>query len=445
ENRPDLVIETLPCPPTGLTVVRGLDPTSRFLSKHLEKMCGRYRSLDYSVIEQQKKQKLNLIDMNEGIVGAFDKGAFLKSRYKAMMFLPFQINHRTREKFSIKTDRSEHRFYGFDSMEPYSEILQLKKTTPGFVRRDDAIYFPSQNDPPIDSESGLCDGGGNVIMESCLFRGQDSSEKVTELKCFVGVTERRRLEGNYIYGGFLDPHYGHFLTETMGRLWILLNEPQAGSFLLFHGDLSTLKLDFVKTILDFLPIENDKIIVLDHVVELEKVTIPLPSMVNRGAIHTIHKKLPVEVAQKFIGSQNFRRTEQPLYLSRRKLSKNIRHIQNEHVFEKYLESKNVKIVYPEELPFAEQVLLFNRHKVVIGPFGSAHHTSMFSLKPLTAVYLCHPGTLSNYLMTDYISHSSSHYILCCQVDLQYKRPLYLSSQILDVDYALSCLKRIGIV
>lgn len=344
---------------------------------------------------------------------------------------------------NVDEKESYHKFYGFDFVKPYFENLKLKNTTPTYVIHKNVTYYPSKEKPLVNS--GLFDSTGNIIMESCLFRGRDKSERITEIKTYNTYLKKIRLNGSYIYGGPLAPHYGHFLTECIGRLWYLLDEQKTDSFLLFHGDKSTLKIDFVKEILHVLPIEKERIIILDCVTELEEVAIPFPSMTNRGEIYSIHKKLPTKVAESILSSQKINHTDQPLYLSRRKLPLSNRNILNERKLEECLKSNNVKIIYPEELSFTEQVILFNRHRVVIGPLGSAHHTTMFSLDKLTQVYLCHAATMQNYYMVDYINNNSSYYIMCCYRPFWENRPLNLSSLIINIDYLVSCLKSIGVI
>lgn len=33
--------------------------------------------------------------------------------------------------------------------------------------------------------------------------------------------EMQKLDGNHLFGGMLQEHFGHFLTESLGRLWAL--------------------------------------------------------------------------------------------------------------------------------------------------------------------------------------------------------------------------------
>jgi hypothetical protein len=345
------------------------------------------------------------------------------------------------ESGSHPNDSPCYHFYGFGSVEEYFKDLKLKSTNPGYVIHKNATYNPCEGNPFINS--GLYDSNGAIIEESCLFRGINKTEMISAKtdKTF----SKRILKGSYIYGGPIVAHYGHFMTECISRLWYLLEQDKNDSFLLFHGNDFALRSNFIKKILNVLPIDEDRITVLDSAAQLSEVVIPLPSMINRGEIHKIHKKLPVRVAEAILNSKRNEQTDQPLYLSRRKLPVQLRKILNESKLEKRLTDYNVKIIYPEELSFSEQVTLFNRHSVIIGPLGSAHHTNLFSQKKLTQIYLCHSSKMKNYYMIDYINNNFSHYIMCCYSPFWNNNYQQDNSMIFDIDYVISCLKSIGVI
>ena len=58
--RPDLEIHTIATPPTGLGMIRNLDPASRVLADNLERICAEFKALDYTVLDEGKQEKLNL-------------------------------------------------------------------------------------------------------------------------------------------------------------------------------------------------------------------------------------------------------------------------------------------------------------------------------------------------------------------------------------------------
>lgn len=58
--RPDLAIYTIGTPPTGLGLIRNLDPGSRFLLEHHDRLYKEFLSLDYSYLDEDMAGKLNL-------------------------------------------------------------------------------------------------------------------------------------------------------------------------------------------------------------------------------------------------------------------------------------------------------------------------------------------------------------------------------------------------
>ena len=68
--RPGLAIHSIATAPTGLTVVRNLDPSSRLLTERHDELCREFLALDYSFIEGDMPAKLNLFPNDWGRVRA---------------------------------------------------------------------------------------------------------------------------------------------------------------------------------------------------------------------------------------------------------------------------------------------------------------------------------------------------------------------------------------
>ena len=60
KHRPDLAIHTVGARPTGLAVVRNLDPASRILAAGLERICEEFLAVEFEAIADAKAEKLNL-------------------------------------------------------------------------------------------------------------------------------------------------------------------------------------------------------------------------------------------------------------------------------------------------------------------------------------------------------------------------------------------------
>jgi hypothetical protein len=60
-HRPDLSIHTIAAPPTGLCIVRNLDPGSDYLSRNLARVTDELMRLDYAFLRNDRAGKLNLV------------------------------------------------------------------------------------------------------------------------------------------------------------------------------------------------------------------------------------------------------------------------------------------------------------------------------------------------------------------------------------------------
>lgn len=59
--RPELRIHTVPTPPTGLAIIRGLDPRSSVLRDNLARISDEFTALPYSFLDDDKQGRLNLV------------------------------------------------------------------------------------------------------------------------------------------------------------------------------------------------------------------------------------------------------------------------------------------------------------------------------------------------------------------------------------------------
>ena len=57
--RPDLRIDTIGTPPTGLGFIRNLDPSSRFLADNVARLSDEFMQLDYGYLRDDRRAKLN--------------------------------------------------------------------------------------------------------------------------------------------------------------------------------------------------------------------------------------------------------------------------------------------------------------------------------------------------------------------------------------------------
>jgi tetratricopeptide (TPR) repeat protein len=68
--RPDLRLHTVAAPPTGLGVIRNLDPASRVLADNLERICAEFLEVGYASIAERRREALNVVPNEWPVVQA---------------------------------------------------------------------------------------------------------------------------------------------------------------------------------------------------------------------------------------------------------------------------------------------------------------------------------------------------------------------------------------
>lgn len=186
-----------------------------------------------------------------------------------------------------------------------------------------------------------------------------------------------RLPGHYIYGGPLYHHFGHFAAEMMHRI-IPARQLQPDWPVLFMAPLGHPSDDiqlppYISDILAFFGLAGDRLKVVNQDVAVERLLVaeagsdfgggPKPGYTDLLARFT-PRRLAELAPQTGAGEK--------IYVSKSR----IRHggsFLGETYLEAWLATAGFAIVFPEELPYAEQVSTYARAKTVIFAEGSACH------------------------------------------------------------------------
>lgn len=183
------------------------------------------------------------------------------------------------------------------------------------------------------------------------------------------VEKRRGL--HYLLGGAHD-HFGHFLLESLARLWplpeLLKFNP---TFVVYQRRLAPWQLELLQP----LGIRPERILCLQAPMRFEHLLVP------SLAFH-LHRWTSREqdTVWERLGDHFEGRTPHPagerVYLSRSRFTKR-RSLVNEKDVEELFRSHGFSIVYPETLPLSEQIALARSAQVLAGPAGSATYLGAF--------------------------------------------------------------------
>jgi hypothetical protein len=310
---------------------------------------------------------------------------------------------------------------------------------PGVTVLRDVWYIPEH--------PGLYGADGVRIDEAWFRRGPDKKEVwPPEPRTISPPATRSSIASPLIYLGFpYFPHYGHFLIESISRLWFAQEDRELP--LLCH-DLharNPFKHSFVDAFFGAAPIDSKRLVSFREPVFLKEVLLPDPSLTGGAEGFTTHQNLPRAVSNSMVPDKTT--TARPLYLSRSQLGKGLRTVRHETLLESELRVRGAEIVHPERLTLREQVELINRHEVVIGPMGSALHGLLFKRSTnSTVVYLGEVESLNHLFLTiDVIAENRATYIGAIEPDPTSSKTLSLRDVTLNLDIAMEGLRGIGIL
>lgn len=185
----------------------------------------------------------------------------------------------------------------------------------------------------------------------------------------------------YLYAGRLTAHFGHFITESLCRLWPLIGGRREGMKILFHGpgDLDVWwAIPHVRDILAALRIGRKDVIHLDAPVRVPSLIVPGPSFTQQAGAHRAYGRLCRAIGQDFLAGRDVERSGRPIYLSKTRLPEGVRRIVNEDVVEAAMAAAGVEIAHPQELSLRDQIALIAGRVAITGTVGSAHHLSLFT-------------------------------------------------------------------
>lgn len=233
---------------------------------------------------------------------------------------------------------------------------------------------------------------GHACLYSLSGRRIDATMHVREGQPLRRVTPRidppkdpAVLEQPVVYGGHLPKHFGHFLLESLSRLWAYTTLglgpiPFAHSRTVFHLHERELLEAALRP-------HGAPLLALTEPTRLTSVLVPDLGIILGEDYHPDMCHVYDSIRDSIAGPVGTPDTT-PIYFSRTRLPENRRATLNEPELEARLEARGIRIVHPQELPLDEQIRIVAHAGDVIGLEGTALHLTLFrSLEPARTLCL----------------------------------------------------------
>lgn len=181
-----------------------------------------------------------------------------------------------------------------------------------------------------------------------------------------------------VWLGYLWDFWGHFLSDSISRLWFLLKETR-------------LKCCYISSDETFLEcfnlfgLSSDRMIRITRPTQFKKVIIPDISFCYYDYCYTEYKQT-IEKIRKTVNPEGINK----VYLSRSNYGGTF----GENLLEEIFKKEGFKIFYPELLSIKDQISIMKGAKIVAGISGTAMHNVLFSEDGIKCINLNRSDTIS---------------------------------------------------
>ena len=342
----------------------------------------------------------------------------------------------------FSSERIDHMFLQTDAImdgrEPHVEIL----TDCVYLPRRHALYTLAGQRIDASSPTFL-EGDIRSVPSQIAKLERENQEKCPEQ---LPIPEKlERCDMPMLLMGTIIPHFGHFITDSMSRLWMLDHAPKDIP-LLCLGTVRSLSREYERVVAQALGLA-DRLIAPIEPTLFRQVLCPYPAIQLARRVYGCcdgPHRLVGEILGRVGPTRNFSR---PIYLSRSGLGAGHRGLEGEELLESQLAQAGYEIIHPETMPFVRQVALFQSGVPIVGAIGSAFHSLLFrsGKQPARLAVLSDNYVHQRFLLQDALKPVETTYLNCMShvSAAEALRPLNEQKLKIDVPLALSMLKEAG--
>ena len=250
--------------------------------------------------------------------------------------------------------------------------LDLDDTTDDLVTLAGALVVPPLTEARLrEQPSGVLDAAGARVANSISWT--DSNRPVNATPAIPEGTEIADLPGHHLFGGIYYGHFGHFIVESLARIWALDRVEQPLDGIIFTPKAAGINPQAAVHYKEMLAAFGVTVPVLiaDRVTRVERLSVPRQGFgmydliggsaafrdyVNRHA----GKNVPAQGAEK-------------IYVSRSKLGPQRGSLLGEYKIEEYLAAEGYEIFHPQLASQNEQIARYKAARMIVGTDCSPLH------------------------------------------------------------------------
>ncbi|PPD45446.1 MAG: hypothetical protein CTY16_10125 [Methylobacter sp.] len=260
---------------------------------------------------------------------------------------------------------------------------------------------------------GVVRNGTDPVYFSHMRSGRPLlNEKLQSLEL---AKQPARLAGKWLYLGGIHPHFGHFLSECIHRIWAWKEYRDQCRGVLFLPNIKEYELGrhlagYAKEIFGLLGLEESAIRYITELTEVDELIVPEPgSQLGKPALNEYLEFLSTLQLGKRFANQPLPEGFSPKVFVSRKNYRNHRSVAGLDALETGLQQNGYYIFYPEKHSIPAQLKVYLEAEKIIFEEGSAIHL-LELLDKIEADVLVINRRENAQLFTNIIRPRTKHYV-----------------------------------
>lgn len=249
----------------------------------------------------------------------------------------------------------------------------------GLTFHQDVIVYPLGPGKHLDFSGGLVDSKSRqLVREAIHARVVLCQECPTSDDLQVLDADIPEIGHLVLFGGILFNNFGHFLLESLSRLWAYEYVRELDPYIFFYEDMGKSnyleKRNFINQVFTGFNIPLKRIFFLDRITKIKNILIPSQKYGYEFC------RQPDNIFLRFMHSFKFPRLipkgfekSNKIYVSRSKMPYGFGKLMGEELFEDYLRLNGYNIFHPEFYSLYEQLTVYSRTTKIIFCDGAALH------------------------------------------------------------------------
>lgn len=269
----------------------------------------------------------------------------------------------------------------------YENVILIPAT-----RKDRSLLF---------GEGGVLDQNFLPIEESFIKKNKNNELSfgiITDLKK-KEINVKKELDGEYVYLGYINNHWGHFIVDFCTRLYYAKKNPDKNFIFLINSKEKKINLiPQIKRFIELLGVDIKKITFVNKITKVQKLIIPMPSYQHELYYSDEYLEIFDTVTDNIHPTYNNKFDK--VYFSRTKINKSInREIGIENLDDIFRENK-YHIIYPENETLDNQIFILNNCREICAVIGSIFHNIMYIKNNNIKIFCINKTYLNNTFIRD---------------------------------------------